>query len=299
MRRLTVFAILAWPLEAAAHTETGPHHWWTLDPWVWLPMAVVAALHVRGMLILRAKHSAMRALRPYAVTSFWAGMIATFFALVWPLDALGTVSFAAHMAQHMVLIAVAAPLFVLAEPATPLLRAMPTSWRRAHRHLAGLHKALQRLLRPRIAFAVHGGLIWLWHAPLLFEWALRWQWVHMLEHVSFLGSALLFWQALQRAGRGKAPGSLQGYGSAALLTLATLIHTGFLGALITFAPRPLYAFYAELGDAPLSVMDDQQLAGLLMWIPAGLCYLVAGLSYAEAWLRSAERGASREDATPH
>ena len=281
--------LLAMPSPALAHGAADADHWWTLDPWVVIPLLLMALLWLRGVLALRAKNSSLRATQPWAISCLCAAMTASFLALVWPLDALGEVSQAAHMAQHMMLIAVAAPLFVLAEPALPLMAGLPQRWRRINHRLGWLHRSVHALSRPQLAFALHATMIWLWHAPMLFEAALRSQAVHLLEHASFLGSALLFWNALQRTGRAG------GWGIAALWTLATMMHTGLLGALITFAQWPLYPHYSTVEHALLPVMEDQQLAGLLMWVPAGLCYLIAGLGYAEAWLASAERGTRRSE----
>lgn len=282
MRKLIVFVLLGTlsPL-ATAHAEPGAHHWWTLDPWVWLPMALFGALYLRGACLLRTK----RTLHHVALACFLLGMAALFLALIWPLDALGEISFAAHMAQHMLLMAVAAPLFSVAGTSVAMMVALPARGRRIGTWIG---RRWKWLLRPRIAFALHATMIWFWHAPLPFEWALQSQPVHALEHVSFLGSAMLFWSGLQRATRAGGTGG-EGYGSAALWILMTLMHTGLLGALITFAPRPLYASYIEVGTVMLSPMEDQQLAGLLMWIPGGLCYLAAGLAYAAAWLKRSER----------
>lgn len=278
------------PGRAWAHAEGGAHHWWTLEPWVWLPMLLLSAAYVRGMLILRRRPHRLDAARPTAIASFAAGMSCVFLALIWPLDALGSASFAAHMAQHMVLIAMAAPLLVLAAPAAPMMLGLPLAWRRpATAARAALSRLLRPLLAPGAAFAIHGTLIWLWHAPRLYEAALRHEWVHILEHGTFFGSALLFWSALARLGRGR---HAQDYGAAALWCLATLIHTGMLGALLTFAPRLAYASYVEAGHSWLTPLEDQQLAGLLMWIPAGLCYLAAGLGFVAAWLRCEDRGAA-------
>lgn len=282
MGRLNAFFLLVLLTPpASAHVEPGAHHWWTLDPWVWLPMVLFCALYLRGVFLLHGK----RTLTPTAVWCFALGTVSLFLALIWPLDALSETSFAAHMAQHMLLIAAAAPLLSVAGISLSVMAALP----RAARHVGvRLGKYLRWLLHPPVAFVLHGGMIWFWHAPLLFEWALRWQSVHVLEHLCFLGSAMLFWNGLHRAARTSADGC----GAAALWTLATLIHTGFLGALITFAPRLLYPTYAGPGYGFLSPLEDQQLAGLLMWIPSGLCYLVAGLAYAAAWLGGSERHAT-------
>lgn len=286
MRRLILSAIIVSPSAAFAHAGEAHGNWWTLDPWVWLPMTVAVILYVRGMALLGAKRNAVAAGRPLAVTGFATGMAAVFLALIWPLDALGAVSFAAHMAQHMLLIAVAAPLLVLAQPSIPLMLALPRRWRRGLTAArARLNRLLRVLLVPGVAFSVHGAFIWLWHAPRLYELALRYEWVHVLEHVTFFGSALLFWTSLARLGKRGG----QDYGAGAVWCLATLIHTGMLGALLTFAPRLMYQSYVGNDNLLLTPLEDQQLAGLVMWIPAGMCYLVAGLAFAAVWLRQAER----------
>lgn len=275
MRCLIVLAGLV-PHAAFAHGGES-QTWLRLDPWVWVPMIAVAALYLRGLHVLRARAVVMPAARAPAVASFLAGYAALVLALIWPLDALGETSFAAHMAQHMVLIAVAAPLLALAQPAPVLLAALPSRLRRLNASLGPLH-ALARL---RTAFVLHGILVWGWHAPLLFELALRWRWMHVLEHGAFLGSALLFWAAVRAAAyRGG-----EGCGVAALTILGTLMHTGLLGALLTFSPRLLYPFQAGTQGPGLSALEDQQLAGLLMWIPGSIAYLVAGLCVIAAWLR--------------
>lgn len=281
----------ALPLHALAHSEGTAHHWWSLDPWVWLPLLGFIALYLRGWTILREQAHARgrrpRVLRPLAVGAFCAGVGALFLALIWPLDALSAGSFAAHMVQHMILIVVAAPLLVYAEPSVAVQHASPILRKIGRSSL--MKQAMRIALVPRVAFALHGALIWLWHAPYPFELALRNEAVHILEHISFLGSGILFWTSLRQIGR--AGGA--GYGQAALWTLGTLMHTGLLGALITFAPRLLYAGYTESDLGWLSPMEDQQLAGLIMWIPGGLFYLIAGLGFAAAWLNDAARHPSR------
>ncbi|HSJ97739.1 MAG TPA: cytochrome c oxidase assembly protein [Myxococcota bacterium] len=223
--------------EALAHEALG-RTWWTLDPFV-----------VAGFALLLL-------VRPRIAWSFGLAVAALFLALVWPLDALAGESLAAHMAQHMLLIAIAAPLLVYARPAMPALSALPRF------ALAALR------IRPRTAFLAHGAAIWLGHAPPVILWAVEHRGFHVLGHAVLLGTALVFCQALARRGR---------HGEGALWILATMIHTGALGALLTFAPRPLYPGYS---------LEDQQLAGLVMWVPGGICYLVIGLAYAAAMLRT-------------
>lgn len=285
MRELIALCALAFPGPVLAHAAATPGHWWTLDPWVWLPMAAMSACYLRGIIILRRKTRKISAAHMMASASFLAGLTALALALLWPLDAMSNVSFAAHMAQHMMLIVVAAPLMVLGRPGIPLLIGLPRLCREWATRQRLLRKFYAMLLQPGRAFALHGIMIWVWHAPYLYDWALQSRTMHSIEHVAFLGSAFLFWQAMLRS---DTPARTRaGYGMASLYTLATLMHTGMLGALLTFAPRLLYPIRHHASDALLPPMDDQQLAGLLMWVPGGLCYLVAGLAFAYAWLASA------------
>jgi putative membrane protein len=196
-------------------------------------------------------------LRPRARWPFAGALLALFLALFWPLASLAHESFAAHMAQHMLLIGVAAPLIAASRPVIPALKGR-----------GRLARPVLALTRPVSAFLLHAAAIWLGHAPAALEWSLDSHAMHAAQHLAFVATAALFWWSLLARGRA-------GAGEGALWTLATLLHTGLLGALITFAPRVLYPSYGH---------EDQQLAGLVMWIPGGLCYLAAGLGFAAAWL---------------
>jgi putative membrane protein len=242
MRAWFLLCGLAASGSALAHSGAGEA--WRFDPWI---AAVLAPLLL---------------LRPRAAGLFAAGTLALLLALVWPLEALSASSLAAHMGQHMLLIGVAAPLIVAARPAVPALKGR-----------RGLVKPLLLLARPRTAFLLHAAAIWIGHAPRVIEWSLAHRWVHALDHFALVATAALFWWTLLARGRA-------GAGESALWTLATMVHTGALGALLALAPRVLYPGYA---------LEDQQLAGLLMWVPGGACYLVAGLAFAGAWLAGRDR----------
>jgi putative membrane protein len=119
-------------------------------------------------------------------------------------------------------------------------------------------------------------VLWGWHLPVAFEAALHDAWIHDLQHASFLASALLFWWVLfARRTRG-------GDGPAVLYLFTTMVHTGALGALLTFSPTAWYGAYA--GGFGLSALEDQQLGGLVMWIPGGTVYLAAGVHLLGRWL---------------
>lgn len=192
-------------------------------------------------------------------------------ALFGPLDTLAERSSAWHMGQHMLLIVVVAPLAVLARP-LPQWRALigppaDVLWRRLH-----------RLSRYPIGCALlHAAAIWFWHAPGPYIAAVQNPAWHVLEHACFLFSGWLFWWAVLRPSRA-------GVLPAALALLFTVMHTGLLGALLSFASVPLY----DTGSAALA---DQQLAGLVMWIPGGLIYLLAAAWAAGRWLQTLETNA--------
>lgn len=236
-----VLFLLSWCASALAH---GGDAAWRFEPWI--------AASVAPLLLLR----------PRRAWFFGGALLALFLALVWPLERLAGASFAAHMAQHMLLIGVAAPLLAASRPALPLLKGR-----------GALARPLLALARPRTAFFLHGAAIWLGHAPRVIEWSLAHRWVHALEHLAFVLTAALFWWALLARGR-------EGAGESALWTLGTMLHTGALGALLVFSPRVIY---------PGTALGEQQLAGLVMWIPGGLCYLAAGLAFAAVWLAGRER----------
>jgi putative membrane protein len=196
-----------------------------------------------------------------AALAFVAAWCLGAFALFGPLDDWAEGSTAWHMVQHMLLIVGVAPLAVLARP-LPQWRAvlgpaMDVLWRALH----GFSR------RPTACALVHAAVLWFWHAPVPYQLALAQPLWHVLAHASFLLSAWLFWWAVLRPGQG-------GVLAAAGALLFTLTHTGLLGALLTFAPEPLYM--GESGS-----LRDQQLAGLVMWVPGGLVYL--GVSVWAAW----------------
>lgn len=176
-------------------------------------------------------------------------------ALLGPLDQAAARSTAAHMVQHMVLIVGVAPLLVIAQPLPQWHAACGPAAVRLARGPLALARA------PMAAAGVHAAALWFWHAPGPYTAALRHESWHVLEHASFVSTAWVFWWAVMRC---PASRSLAALGA----LLFTLMHTGLLGALLTFAPRPLYL--PESRD-----LMDQQLAGLLMWVPGALAYLAA------------------------
>jgi cytochrome c oxidase assembly factor CtaG len=226
-------------------------------------------------------------------TCFAAGLVVTALALLSPLDELSDALFSAHMVQHLLLIMVAAPLCVLGTPLLAMLWAFPDDQRRAlgawWRRARGTRRVVRGLTQPGAAFLIHFVLLWFWHFPRPYQAAVEHEPLHALEHLCFMGSAmLLWWVALQPTGRRRAS-----EGSAILLMGGTLMQSGVLGAVLMFAQSPWYPVHAAGTRAwGTTVLADQQLAGLLMWIPASAIYLVAAAWLFLRWMRADER---RED----
>jgi len=262
--------------------------WWTWDPAVLVLLAVSGTLYAIGVDRLWQRAGVDQGIRRWEAACFAAGWLALFTALISPLDALGGILFSAHMAQHEVLILIAAPLLVLGRPLAPFLWALPKDGREtAGRWVQAppVARTWRLLTAPLSVWAIHGVALWVWHLPGLYQATLDDDFIHALQHLSFFGSAALFWWALIHGRFGRL-----GYGAAVLWVFTTSMHSGVLGALLTFAPRLWYPIYeARTSQWGLSALEDQQLAGLIMWIPAGVLFVVLGLALFAAWLGEAER----------
>jgi putative membrane protein len=288
------FSFPVWAHEGKPHTFHDLWYTWGRDPFVIAGLVATAWLYWRGFRRVWAESARGREVRRWEAWAFAGGWLALFVALVSPLHPWGEVLFSAHMTQHEVLMLVAAPLLVLGRPLVPFLWALPARWR-SKAGAFGKRRSVQRVwsvvTNPLVAWAVHAVALWIWHIPALFQATLRSDLVHTLQHLSFLGSALLFWWALVHGRRG-----LMGYGAAVLYMFTTSVHSGALGALITFARAVWYpAYVGSTASWGLTPLEDQQLGGLIMWVPAGLVYIVAGLALMVGWMRESERRVARRE----
>ena len=217
-------------------------------------------------------------------------------ALVSPLHPLGEALFSAHMVQHEILILVCAPLLVVSRPLVPMLWGLPFSWRRTvgqWSKLPWVERGWRSVTSPPSAWWIHAVALWVWHAPAMFQATLSSAWMHAAQHLSFLLSALLFWWSLFYA-----HGRL-GYGASVIYVFTTSVHTSILGALLTLSSTLWYPAYAN-GTAPwgLSALEDQQIGGLVMWIPASVVYLGMALLLIVQWLRESETMVVRRGYAP-
>ena len=228
-----------------------------------------ALLWARGRRALGARAAGLPG-RPWAVV---AGLVVTAAALLSPLDGLAALLLSAHMVQHLLLMLVAAPLLAAGAPGVTLLLALPHRWRRrlARWRRAALVAATLRLARsPVPVWAAHVAALWLWHLPGPYQAAAAGAPLHALEHASFLGTAWLLWRLVL----GPAGQRRQAPGVRLVLLFVTAMPMTLLGALLAFAPVPLYAGQsAAAASFGLSALQDQQLAGVLMAVPADFAFL--------------------------
>lgn len=285
--------VAAAPLAAFAHD--GADHppalaeAWSLSPWLLIPAAAALALYLTGLARVWRRAGAGHGISRSAAAAFGAGMAALFLATVWPLDVLGEWSLAAHMGQHMLLLSLVPPLLLAGQPMATFAHALPRRWAGAmHRRVGRAHAVAVMPLA--VATATQVAVMALWHLPAATTAALTHEPVHWVMHGSFLGAGLWFWAAVLHRLRSVAAGGGAGAGAALVAVVVVMMQMGFIGALLTFSPRPLYVAYIErapmIGLDPLS---DQQLAGLLMWVPASLPYLIGGLWLVPRWLGRFER----------
>jgi putative membrane protein len=283
--RVTVLAIVGWALAQVVvaahdpgHDPPSPSGW---DLLVTAGLLAMAVLYARGRARLGAAVARRTRLAPLA---FWIGWMAMLIAVLPPLDGLAVERFSAHMLQHELLMLVGAPLLIAGRAFATALTGLPVPLRTAAASVlkgAPAGGTWRMLSAPLVAWALHGLAVWLWHVPALYEGAVRHEALHFVQHATFVGTAALFWSGLIHGRYGRA-----GYGASVFYVFTTLVHTGLLGAVFTLAPSPLYSLYAaRTPDA----VADQQIAGLVMWVPAGFVLTVTGLALFAAWLGDAGR----------
>ncbi|WP_409526175.1 cytochrome c oxidase assembly protein [Nitrincola sp. MINF-07-Sa-05] len=252
---LLVLASISLPVQAHNPLQSDGASFWA---------ALLAAMMLALFWLLYALGSIKRPPRLWRALMFHAGCLICAFAVTGPLDDWAETSASAHMVQHMLLMVVIAPLWALSLP-LPQFAAVTGRWGRV---------AWQPLLKlaayPLSLGYLHAAVVWFWHTPRFYVLALEHPWWHLVEHICFaLTAAMLWWAVLHCTERTRS--------WALLALLFTLMHTGFLGAILTFADTLLYY--------PSHQFDDQQLAGLLMWVPGGLPYMLAAAWLGYRWLR--------------
>jgi putative membrane protein len=281
--RLPTAVIMLGVFPAVAHAHPGsapePHdlwHAWSFEPAVLLGLGAALWLYLRGVRALWRRAGRGRGVARWRVASFLGGLACVVLALVSPIDRVAESLFSVHMIQHLLLIMAAPPLLTLGEPVLVCLWALPVGARRsigrAWRDARALRSIWGVVTIPVVAWLLHAAAVLSWHLPGPYDRALRDPATHVAEHLSFLATALLFWWLLtdRRARR------RLGVGGAILYLFTAAMADTLLGATLSLSRRPWYpAHWGTTTAWGLTPLEDQQLAGLLMWVPAGLVYLVA------------------------
>jgi cytochrome c oxidase assembly factor CtaG len=284
MRTLAALALGLLASPALAHGGHEHGLGWTLDPLLIVPLGLVLLIYLVGWRRLSKRSS-----RPPRAALFLSGWTVLTLSLVSPLHAAGERSFTMHMIEHELIMLVATLLLAMSSSGAVMAWGLPRPLRLS---LAGswkspLQSTWKRLTEPVTATAIQSVVMWLWHAPPLFDRALESSGWHIAQHACFFISSLLFWWAMLHPRRG-------GYGVSAACLFATSLIGGALGALMSFSSSPWYADYAAMGMTGVLDLDpltDQRLAGLIMWIPGGMVHGVAAILLFYKWLKEADRAA--------
>lgn len=293
MRRLSLhfgFVLLAFVIAdtALGHGPgAGGSTGWNWELWLLVSLSLAVVTYLLGMRRM-GREQRHRLLDRFRFAAFAGGIATLIIALISPLDALADHLFSAHMTQHLLLLLVAPPLLVASRPVITWLWAFNLRQRRAIGHVwmrGGLHGIVRPLMLPLPVWLLLTFVLWFWHLPAPYVWALNSEAVHVLEHLSFLIVSLAFWNiVIQPYGR-----RALDYGASLLYVASIGFQNGLLGAVLTFAAQPLY----PLDTAPfgLARLEDQQLAGVIMWVPASAVHLWTLGALFMAWLGEAGRRA--------
>ena len=285
MKRIAAISLGLAASPAVAHGGHEHGIGWTLDPVLLVPLALALVIYLTGRFRLAKRASA----RLPSASLFLGGWAVLTLSLVSPLHEAGEQSFTMHMIEHELIMLVATLLLASSNSGAvmawglpkPLRLSLGSSWK------SPLQSLWRRLTEPVTAAAIQGAVMWIWHAPILFDRALESSGWHIAQHASFFISSLLFWWAMLHP-----PGGRTGYGVSAICLFVTSLIGGALGALMSFSSSPWYADYAAMGMTGIGLdpVDDQRLAGLIMWIPGGLVHGAAAVVLFYKWLKVAEGG---------
>lgn len=272
-------------LLAHAGLPPAPHDvWraWNLDPLLIASLFGLALLHRRGRSPGRHDRGRER--------SFGLGLAVVGVALLSPLEAVSRALASVHMVQHLLLVLIAAPLLARSGAGSALLRGAPTVLRRLPSRVRAVapwsRRAAAAARHPALVWGLHTAALWLWHSAVLYDAAVASEPLHVLEHLLFLGTAVMLWRVV--IGHRSPPRVPAGLG--VVLLFALTLQTSFLSVLLVFADSPWYAAYRTSTAAwGLSALEDQRLAGAIMWVPAGLVYVGVALALLVRWVTASDR----------
>lgn len=269
--------------------EVAPSFWltqWNLDPSILIGTALIMGIYLYAVGLLRKPYKLIDGVTRRQVIFFYLGVLVIFFALVSPLDAIGDrYLFSVHMVQHLFLTMVGPPLLLIGTPEVllkPLIRPRP------------IFLLAKFLTHPFMAFFLFNADFWLWHVPSLYDATLTHEGIHILEHITFIVFGVISWWPMFSPLTEDLPPLSTG--GQVLYLFFSGMPVVALGAGLTFA-GPLYAPYLE---APrlwgLSAATDQQLGGLIMWVPGNIIYIIIVSILFIRWMQKQEVTQRAEEA---
>ena len=274
----------------------------TLRSWEWraevlIPLIIAGVVYFVGWRRLRLRgRQPSRLANGWRLVAYWLGIVLIALALLSPIEALAGQLFFMHMIQHLLLVMLAPPLLMLANPMAFLLWGLPAIWRRrAGAVLSGIlhrqstsRKYLRTLTSPGISWMLFIGFLIGWHDPNLYNAALRNDLVHDIEHLTFFGSAMLFWWHVVGAGptihkRFTRPARV-------MYVIAAIPPNMLTGIVIAFAGQVIYTYYLGVPRLwGIDALGDQTIGGVIMWVPGSMMYILAVLILTARWLQGEEK----------
>lgn len=267
--------IIALP-NTAALAHDGPHDGgpagWHWDWRVLIPFGLAVGLYGRGLVEVWRRAGVDHGVQLHQAAAFFTGSVVLLVALVSPVDALGETQLTMHMIQHLLLMLAAAPLMAYGLTKAALAFSLPNPIRKEavtrKPWRTGLHVAGRALTQPAVAWSLHAAAVILWHLPLLYQAAVDNDTIHAAQHLSFFLTGLLFWW-VYFFGR-------MGFFAGGLYIFTTATYNGLIGAFLTLSGELAYPIYAGRANIwGLTALEDQQLAGVIMWVPPSAIYLAA------------------------
>jgi putative membrane protein len=267
------WSVAGW-LAAWQHTE------WS----VWLLLIAVAGPYAIGVSRVWRHAGIGRGISRAAVACYALGCIVLALAIASPLGTMADTLFSAHMSGHLLLVAVVPPMLISGAPSRAgawLWRGFAATSTPTAKWTGAAMRAVGRI-PVWLAWLIHTATLWAWHLPSLYQLALRDPLWHALEHGAFLATAvLLWWMVFHPRGVRR-----NGYAIGVLAMLATAMQSGALGALLASSHTAWYPLQdRDVAAWGLTPLADQQLAGLIMWVPGGVIYVVAACVLFLAWLK--------------
>jgi putative membrane protein len=268
-----------------------------LSGWEWRPviltvLLLMGALYLTGWRRLRTQSRNPRLASRWRLAAYGIGWVTLAIALMSPVDALGSHLFFMHMVQHLLLTMVAAPLLWLGAPFPIGLWGLPPQARDSvARWFAGdsaIRRGLAKVTSPIWAWCFYVAFLVGWHDPTLYSLAQGPAWVHDLEHLTMFGSGLLFWKhAVAAAPRihGAFP-----IWARMIYLVATVVPNMATGVVLALSQSPIYPYYQTVPRLwGFTIMQDQQIAGAIMWIPGSMMYILAAVIALGVWSEQDKR----------